>query len=370
MILFRAGSGGRIFLGGVLTVAILAAIIFGFFYRAGINPRAVRYGITPYQDSALPVVAEKKGWYREDGITVELVPLEWGDAITALSSGSIDVVIYNLNSFLAPYENAAKKSPKPIFYAPLYLFKGQAIMVHAQAGFQTFVPATGSGDASSEVARIAAQLKGKRIALTKGTELEQIVLAALEKAGLKESEVTIIHASPADSLAGFLANDVDAFAAGLTERTEARRRGAVELLTQADVMLPVIDGLVTTEEFAAKNRDMLDKLVLNWFKTVRYIGEDIPKNSEEIREYLRTTASTRYSPDEYAIAWTFNVFPANAQEADNLFNKKGSIANWKTSWDYISKFLMDQKKISAVPPYQAYVGETTLARLAGTAKQQ
>ena len=98
------------------------------------------------------------------------------------------------------------------------------------------------------VADAARQLKGKRVAVTVGTELDQIVITALQKAGLdSKKDVTLINASPEESLAAFLSGNVDAFAAGLTERTEARRHGGTELLVASDVTLPVIDGLITSD---------------------------------------------------------------------------------------------------------------------------
>ena len=58
--------------------------IFLFVCTSGIGARGadsdtIWYGITPYQDSDLPVVAAKLGWYKEQGLNVQLVPLEWGD---------------------------------------------------------------------------------------------------------------------------------------------------------------------------------------------------------------------------------------------------------------------------------------------------
>ena len=77
-----------------LMLVLIVAIVFYFFKQ---NPctetsglTKVRYGITPYQDSALPVVANELGWYKESGIDFELIPLAWGDVITALSSGVPD----------------------------------------------------------------------------------------------------------------------------------------------------------------------------------------------------------------------------------------------------------------------------------------
>ena len=357
----------------LIGAGLLAAIALGFFVlKPGSTPKGVvhvRYGITPYQDSALPVVAERLGWYKEQGLEIELVPVSWGDVVTALSSGAIDCAIYNFNSFLAPYPSAVQGQRKPVFYAPLYVFKGQAIMVHKDAGFALL---TGSSlpdekeDARRQrVSAIAAQLRGKKIGVTKGTELEQITLEAIRQGGLDPvKDVTLIHASPEDSLAAFLAGSLDAFAAGLTERTEARRRGAVELLVTSDVTLPVVDGIVTTEEFAARHQDVLDRLVGTWFRTISYMEVDLTKNSNHIREYLRTAASTNYSVDEYRIAWTFNLFPQDAEKADRLFNDASSVYYWRRSWDSVNTFLVKEQKISTPVPYSAYTGDQVLKRVA------
>jgi ABC-type nitrate/sulfonate/bicarbonate transport system substrate-binding protein len=326
------------------------------------SPVVVRYGITPYQDSALPVVAERKGWYKDGNLDVKLIPVVWGDAITALSSGSIDVVIYNFNSFQPPYANASQGARKPVFYCPLYLFKGQALMVHANSGIRPLVDTTGlSPEARSKaVADAARQLRGKKISVTEGTELEQIVLESLKKAGLSKQDVTIIHASPEDGLAAFLSGSVDAFSAGLTERIAARSRGAIELLTTADVMQPVVDGLVTTEEFANKHPEILAELIKDWFKTVDYISQDVPKNSQEIRDYLAGVASTKFTPDQYKIAWSFNVFPNNEEEASKLFLDPKSQFYWKVAWKANNDFLIQTGKAKTPVPESAFWGDKAL----------
>ena len=356
----------KIIIGLIFGLAVLCIIIlFLQFQTTGPVNLTVRYGITPYQDSALPVVASKLGWYAEEGLNVELVPVTWGDAITGLAGGAIDVVIYNFNSFQPPYEAASQGNSKPVFYCPLYLFKGQAIMVHSDRGYECFKDAEGETkeQRESRISEIANQLKGKRIGVTKGTELDQIVLAALKTAGLNYDDVDMIHASPEDSLAAFLAGDLDAFAAGLTERVEARRHGGIEILTTADVMKPVVDGIVTSDLFARENPDVMKKLVNIWFKTIQFMEDDLKTNSKYILEYLANAASTRYSPEEYKIAWTFNIFPKDKLEADELFNDPESPYYWKLSWDANNEFLLDEGKSKNPVPYSAYWGEEVFDRL-------
>jgi ABC-type nitrate/sulfonate/bicarbonate transport system substrate-binding protein len=326
----------------------------------------IRLGITPYQDTALPVVAEKMGWYKEKGIQIDFVPLDWGDVMLGLSSGSIDAAIYTINAFEAPYESAASGSRQPVFYSPIYIFKGTAIMVHQNSGITPFQesPNEPPDERKRKVAQIAKQLKGKRIAVTQGTEYEQLVLAALNAAGLNpKKDVTLIHASPSDALAAFLSGNIDAFGAGLTERVEARRHGGIEFLVAADLGQVSIDGIVTTAEFAKHNQDALDSLTSIWFKTIQFVGADPKNNSAAVRDYLAQRASTKYSPDEYAIAWTFNIFPDSPTAAANLFNRDSSRYYWKTAWKEVGEFLIQQKKITSPIPESAYWGEPVLSRL-------
>ena len=80
-------------------------------------------------------------------------------------------------------------------------------MVKANSRVKPFTERPGESAENREkrIAETAAQLKGKRVAVTAGTELEQIMLVAIRKAGLQSSDLTIIHSSPEDSLAAFLA---------------------------------------------------------------------------------------------------------------------------------------------------------------------
>jgi ABC-type nitrate/sulfonate/bicarbonate transport system substrate-binding protein len=128
-------------------------------------------------------------------------------------------------------------------------------------------------------------------------------------------------------------------------------------------MHPAINGIVTTEAFASQHKEVLDKLVSLWFRTVNFMEKDLKQNSTNILTYLSKVASTRYTPDEYVVAWTFDVFPHDAKEADKLFNDPSSSAYWKTTWDANNEFLLQQGKTKTPVPYSAYWGETNLNRL-------
>ncbi|GAB7127705.1 ABC transporter substrate-binding protein [Silvimonas sp. JCM 19000] len=58
----------------------------------------------------------------------------------------------------------------------------------------------------------AASLKGKRIATTRGSIGHYLALAALQKAGLKPTDVTFVYLGPSDAKAALASGDVDAWA--------------------------------------------------------------------------------------------------------------------------------------------------------------
>ena len=204
------------------------------------------------------------------------------------------------------------------------------------------------------------QLQGKRIGVTTGTTFEQTVLDALRVAGMERSDVRLINARPEDNLAAFLAGDLDAFSAGLTERVQAKRRGGIELVIGPDVSVPAIDGILARRDFAEAHPEVMQKLIDIWFETIRYIQADVPNRSSVVRDYLRGRASVDYTPEEYAIAWTFQHFPADRAAAVRDFLGPQSIYYWRPIWQSNSNALIAQRRLTEPVPESAFWGERTL----------
>ncbi len=354
-----------------LAVLILIAVVGLFWawrnHSDAITPAAglqVKYGVTPFQDSALPVVASVQGWYKRDGLDVTIVNLGWSDVPLALASKSIDVAIYNVDSYMASSERLKKGGVDVVFYAPLYVWNGAAIMIHGDRGLR---PAGDLSKVSPDERRRAVttameQLRGKRIGVTQGTTFEQTVRDALRVAGMNPNkDVNLVSARPEDNLAAFLSGDLDAFSAGLTERVQAKRHGGTELVIGPDVSMPAIDGLVVRKDFGDQHPKQMEKLVDLWFETIDYMKVDVAARSGIIRNYLKGKASVDYSPDEYAIAWTFQHFPESRQAAREDFLDSGSVYFWKPIWKANSDALLGQKKITEPVPESTFWGQRALA---------
>ncbi|CAM3869785.1 putative aliphatic sulfonates-binding protein [Pseudomonas reidholzensis] len=116
---------------------------------------------------------------------------------------------------------------------------GNAPPVFAQAGgFDVRVVASAEGaqnnnallvQGDSPITRVA-DLKGKRIAVAKGTSGHYLLLAALADAGLQARDVTLIYASPIDAQNAFASGKLDAWAVWYPFVGQATSRGARKLL--------------------------------------------------------------------------------------------------------------------------------------------
>src|ERR1700730_292404 len=78
--------------------------------------------------------------------------------------------------------------------------------------------------------RTLADLKGKKVAVTKGAGSHFLLLAALAKAGLGFRDITPAYLTPADGRAAFVSNNVDAWVAWDPFLTSASRQSGGRIL--------------------------------------------------------------------------------------------------------------------------------------------
>lgn len=116
---------------------------------------------------------------------------------------------------------------------------GNAPPVFAQAGcFDVRVVAAAEGAQNNNALLVqgdsainsAADLKGKRVAVAKGTSGHYLLLAALAEAGLTIKDVNVIYASPIDAQNAFASGKLDAWAVWYPFVGQATSRGARVLL--------------------------------------------------------------------------------------------------------------------------------------------
>lgn len=105
--------------------------------------------------------------------------------------------------------------------------------------------------------RTVSELKGKKIALNKGSNVHYLLVKLLEKNGLKYSDVQPIFLAPADARAAFERGAVDAWAIWDPFLAAAQKTLDARLLADATGVANNRNYYFTSRDFATKNADFL-----------------------------------------------------------------------------------------------------------------
>jgi sulfonate transport system substrate-binding protein len=127
-----------------------------------------------------------------------------------------------------------------------------------------------------------AELKGKRVALNKGSNVHYLLVKALEKAGLKYSDVQVVFLPPADARAAFERGAVDAWVIWDPFLAAAEKQLSARVLADGT-------GIVSNHQFYLASRGYADKNP----QVIKAIVEELAKldvwadkNSGEVAKFL------------------------------------------------------------------------------------
>jgi ABC-type nitrate/sulfonate/bicarbonate transport system substrate-binding protein len=349
-----------------LVVLVLAILLIGLAIGIATwtthSSSPIRYGISPFQDTAMPVVAEDLGLYKKAGLDVELRTVAWEDIVPSVASAghTIDVGIGSINLFLPRAENIdVKGGGDVVFYFPLYVFKGASLVARKELSLLPLDQclSRASGDKHAGLALAAKQLQGLRVGVPKGTPYEQMLFALLKEAGMDPNkDIQRRDVKLADALPALLRGDLDVIGAGVTQRTEAARHGHSAVVDMEGMGFAEIIGLVTTEHFAKTHPKELGKLTHVWFDSVHTLFSDVPRYSTGVLRYLSQNASTRYSLKEYQESLKLQEFPRSVEEARALMMRPDGRFYWKRTWDIVNDYLLASGSQQQPIPYKYFWG--------------
>jgi sulfonate transport system substrate-binding protein len=153
-----------------------------------------------------------------------------------------------------------------------------------------------------------AQLKGKRVALNKGSNVHYLLLRALEQAGVAWKDIQPVYLPPADALAAFERGSVDAWVIWDPFFAAAEKQLGARILADGK-------GLVANHQFYLASRDWaranpaLQQVLLEEIAKVDDWGRDNPK---EVTAIL--AAQTGLEPAVVALAasrYSYGVKPVS-----------------------------------------------------------
>ncbi|MEO9331046.1 MAG: sulfonate ABC transporter substrate-binding protein [Pseudomonas sp.] len=122
-----------------------------------------------------------------------------------------------------------------------------------------------------------AELKGKKVALNKGSNVHYLLVRALEDAGLKYGDVTPVYLPPADARAAFERGSVDAWVIWDPFQSAAEKQLQARTLRDGSGLVDNHQFYLATRTYAEKNPQVIGVLV----EEIRGVGEWVKGNLDE-----------------------------------------------------------------------------------------
>jgi len=212
-------------------------------------------GTSPAQDKVVRIGFQKYGnvilLKGKGGLEQKLAPLgykvEWREfpsgppLLEAFNVGAIDFghageapPIFG-QAAGAPFLYVAHEPPAP---------RGEAILVPKDSPIKTL-----------------ADLRGKKIALNKGSNVHYLLVKALEKAGVKYSEIEPAFLAPADARAAFERGAVDAWVIWDPFQAAAEVATGARMLADGSGLAPNHQFYLAGQKFADANPQVIDAII-------------------------------------------------------------------------------------------------------------
>lgn len=166
---------------------------------------------------------------------------------------------------------------------------GEAPPIFAQAAGTPLVylghePASPASEAilipeKSEIKSVA-ELKGKKVALNKGSNVHYLLVKQLEKAGLKYEDIQVVFLPPADARAAFEKGSVDAWVIWDPFFSAAETSAKAKILADGKDTVANHEFYLATRSYAENNKDTV-KIVLDQLAKVDTWSKDHPKELAE-----------------------------------------------------------------------------------------
>jgi NitT/TauT family transport system substrate-binding protein len=220
-------------------------------------------------------VAIEKGWLKEEGVDAQFEWFDYVPSMDAFSAGKIDGVTVTNGDTLVMGATGGK---------------GVMILITDYSNGNDMIVAKAGSDSLKD-------LKGKKIGVEVGFVDHLLLLNGLEKAGMKESDVTLVNTKTNETPQVLASGDVDAIGAwqpnsGMAMKSVA---GSKPIYTSADEPGLIYDVLTVSPTSLAERRADWLKLVKVWQKVVSYIND--PKTQDDAVKIMAARVGVK--PEEY-----------------------------------------------------------------------
>lgn len=212
---------------------------------------------------------------------------------------------------------------------------GETPPVFAQAAgadlrYVAFEPASPAAEAilvaQDSPIQSVADLKGKRVALNKGSNVHFLLVEALKEAGLNYSDVQAVYLPPADARAAFVSGSVDAWVIWDPFLAAAQDQIEVRNLRDGEGLVQNYQFYLATAPYATNNPKVIAALVDEINQVGQKIKADYDAAAEQIAPVLglpKATTQTSIERQQYGAQFiTPEVVEAQQKIADTFTELK------------------------------------------------
>ncbi len=266
-----------------------------------------------YQKTGLPVIARQQGVIEKaleaKGVKVSWVEFTAGPPLVeALNVGSINV---GWTGDAPPIFGQAAGSAIVYVAALPSNGKGEAIFTKPEGGIKS-----------------VADLKGKKVGVGKGTSAHNLLVAAIEKNGLKFSDIDVVYLSPADAAAAFASDKIDAWAVWDPFYAIAETRYKPVTLARTSEVLNVSTYFLANRDYAKSHADTINITLDALGEAAKWSAANRDKVAAALHEVTgvpleaQTLAANR---SEFGISKIDDKIIASQQETADRFYRLGLI---------------------------------------------
>lgn len=268
-----------------------------------------------FQKTGLPVIARQQQLLEKalepKGISVTWVEFTAGPPLVeALNVGAINVGWVGD----APPIFGQSAGSAIVYVAALPgNVDGEAIVAKAESGIKS-----------------VADLKGKKVAVGKGTSAHNLLIAALEKNGLAFTDIEPVYLPPADAAAAFASDKVDAWSIWDPFLAIAETRYTPTVLVRSPEVLNVNTYFLGNRDFAKEYPEVVTTTTAALAEAAKWADQNRDKVAAALHEVTGVPLEAQTLAANRA---KFGIFPiteeiiANQQATADRFYKLGLIPN-------------------------------------------
>lgn len=197
-------------------------------------------------------VARDKGFFKEEGVEVELVTMEDVKVrFAALAGGRIDALATTVDTM------------------PLYLKKDGPQYRYL---FALDDSKGGDGVVANKDIKTIADLKGKKVAFTEGSVSQFYINVLLSEAGLKEADIEVVNMTAGDAGSAFVSGKVDAAVTWEPWLTRGKQSEHGHVLTDSSTKPGLITDVVLAPQSVIDARGAEVKAIYRaWSRAVEFV---------------------------------------------------------------------------------------------------